>query len=188
MSNKKKVIEKNERKVKVMDWKKKEIDLIRLESGIHEEYKPDTYGPVYVHYLPNGCSIKGATMFRRLSSVDILLADQVAMESEAALQMQSMRILRYPFKTERNVIVLDSLETGILSIYEPIAKHPLSVEYSSDGCIIRGATLVGEISTINMLEDKRVIAKGFFCKEGYEELAESMINQVQNFIKFYVEI
>ncbi len=189
---KKQVIKKDERKVNNMDWKRKRIALARIEEEIVEVYKPDAYGPVCVHCLPDGCGIKGASMCGRIS-YNFESAEQIAEEvgenlQGRPLQMQSMRILGHPFKTERNVIVLDSLETGSLSVYEPIAGNPLFVEHSSDECIVKGAALVGEIGVVILSEEKKVIIDELYCEYGYEELEESMMEQVQHCIRFYKEL
>ena len=186
MSNKKNVVKKEERKGKVMNWKKKWIILIRFDVGIEEEYQPDADGPVYLHYMPDGCSFKGATMHRRASS-DFRMAEQVFMEAEEKLQVQSKRILGHPLKTKRNVIVLDSLETGSLSIYEPIEESTLSIVHSSDGCNIDGANLIGRIGINILPEEKTVVIDALHCKYGYEDLANPMIEQVQYFVDFYEE-
>lgn len=186
MNNQKKATKKGERKEKVMNWKKKWIILIRFDVGIEEEYQPNADGPVYLHYMPDGCSFKGATM-HRMASTDALLADQVIKEIEAKLQIQSKRVLGHPLKTKRNVIVLDSLETGSLSIYEPIEESTLSIVHSSDGCNIDGANLIGRISINILPEEKTVVIDALHCKYGYEDLANPMIEQIQYFVDFYEE-
>lgn len=164
---------------------RKRIVIRRVEAEIWEDYKPDRNSPVCVHYLPEGCSIKGARMTGVMSS-DYLLAEQVVMEVEEKLQRQSMRILGHPLKIKSNMIGFDSLETGSLSIFEFGSTNNFFVDYSSDGCSTGGGVaLIGKIDITIHPEEKTVKVENLYCEHGYEELEKSMMEQVQYFAIFY---
>lgn len=176
----------NESKRKVMKAReKRQIKLERHEAEIEEIYAVYEKKPVYVQYLPDVCCIKGAEMTSRLSH-NYQLAEQVAMESEEKLQKQSMRISTHPLEINNYMIVLDSLEIGNLSIFEPHGKS-IYVDHLSDGCVIRGAELIAEIKTNILSEERAVLITEIYCKDGYEELAKAMIDQVKFFIEYYEE-
>lgn len=178
------VIKSNKREEKDMNERsKQEIYLNRCDAEIEEQYRANAKGPVYVQFLSDVCVIKGADMFRR-GSHDYLFADQVIMEAEKKLQKQSMRISKHPIKIEGNIVVLDSLEIGNLCIFEP-HFNPVYVKHSSEGCAIEGAELIGKIETNILPEERAVLITEIYCKDGYEELVEAMIDQVEFFADYY---
>lgn len=179
------VIKKNEGNA--VNGKRKMPVIVLERPKIHEEYKSAGDGPVYVHYLPDKCSVIGADMYLRMSSC-YPAEKQAVMETlkaNAKLQKQSTRITKHPLKIENNMLVLDSLETGSMSIFEPDGSKVVYVEHSPDGCVTGGTNLIGEIKTEILLEKKAVLVTEIYCKDSYEELVKAMIDQVEFFVEYY---
>lgn len=102
-------------------------------------------------------------------------------------EWQLERISDYPLQTKENVIVLDRLESGSLHIYKPNTEGPAYVQFISDTSYVNGAALVGEIKISTFMEEKGIIIEDIICENGYEYLAKPMVDQVNHFVKFYVD-
>ena len=97
---------------------------------------------------------------------------------------QLERISKYPLQIKGNMVVLDDLERGTLSIYEPDTDGPVYVQYL-DQHYIKGATLVGHLSISIVTEEKGILITELNCEEGHEDLAKPMMDHVQHFVDFY---
>lgn len=101
-------------------------------------------------------------------------------------EWQIERITEHPLQIKGNMIILDRLEIGHLRIFEFDADGPVYVQHLSSNCEgVSGATLVGAIKTDFLFEKRAVLVSEVYCKEGYEELAQAMVDQVEFFVNYY---
>lgn len=130
-------------------------------------------------------NIKKSALKKDERKVNFMNGRKEAVESMG--QNQLTRISEHPLQINRTMVVLDNLEKGALRIFEPDADGPIYVKHLSGVDWVTGATLVGEIRTTILLEEKGVLINEIFCEKGYEELARPMIDQVHHFVKFHDE-
>ena len=100
-------------------------------------------------------------------------------------EFQIERISEHELQIKGNIIVLDRLEEGSLRILEFDAKGPVYIQHISGVDMVTGATCIGGIKTNILFEKRAVLITEIYCKEGYEELAQTMVDQVEFFVDFY---
>lgn len=99
--------------------------------------------------------------------------------------MQLIRISEHPIQTEKDLIVVDNLESGELRIYDH-SGGSLNIQQLFSGYgNVQNAVLVAKIIINDLWKDDGLFIHKIFCEYGYENLAEPMLNQVLHFAHFY---
>jgi hypothetical protein len=100
--------------------------------------------------------------------------------------MQTMRIVKHPFRADGNLIVVDDLEYGNLKIYEQTGEIALQIQQLfSEIDFWPGAALIAKMAISCPNRKDRINIDYIFCEYGHEELASAIIYQVIAFAEFY---
>lgn len=99
--------------------------------------------------------------------------------------IQLKRIKNHPMQIDGNLLVFDSLETGLLRIYGQMDGPVCIQQLFSRFDATRNAVLVAE-AVINSIWDKNaVFIHKLNCEHGHEALIQPMIEHILDFADYY---
>lgn len=97
---------------------------------------------------------------------------------------QALRVQEHPVQTNKNLIIVDNLEMGKLSLYD-YSEGTLNIQSLLWGNNSRNDELAEEIIIEKEWQDEGFFIHSVFWRDRQEDLIKPMIEQVMHFFDFY---